>query len=61
MEDFVSGGYSGDITEETIESLTLDANSLGISEGVTIGMTVSAVALVLSIGILNIISFFRRA
>lgn len=46
--------------EETTESLVLTVDNLGIKEGVTVGMTVSAVALIISIMIVNIISIFRR-
>lgn len=57
MEDFTSET----ITEETTESLILTVDSLGIREGVTVGMTVSAVALIISIMIVNLISIFRRS
>lgn len=49
------------LSEETTESLLLTVDNLGIKEGVTIGMTVSAVALIISIMIVNLISIFRRS
>lgn len=57
MENFISEVS----IEETTESLLLTVDNLGISEGVTVGMTVSAVALIVSIMIVNLISIFRRA
>lgn len=47
--------------EETTESLLLSVDNLGIREGVTVGMTVSAVALIISIMVVNLISIFRRS
>lgn len=46
--------------EETTESLVLTIDNLGINEGVTIGMSVSAVALIISIMIVNLITILRR-
>lgn len=59
MEElFTSGDLS---TEETTESLVLTVDDLNIKSGVTMGMTTAGVALILSIALVNIISWFRRS
>lgn len=59
MEELFISGDSN--IEETTESLILTVDDLNIQSGVTMGMTTAGVALILSIALVNIISWFRRS
>ena len=54
MNEFTSGEME---LEQTTESLLLNVDDLPISSGVMIGVSSAGIALILSIALINIISF----
>lgn len=58
MNEFTSGDFT---LEETTETLLLKVDDLPISSGVMIGVSTAGIALILSIALINLISFIRRS